>query len=149
MMTTIQIAVEVILIAYLIYLSVYDIRYHKVRDRSLVIFLPLVCAKCAVTICLGSYADILTILLGSAAGFCILLLAAMLTYGGIGGGDIKLAAVLGLAAGLRGILMILLISSICTVLCGLIYRAVTKGRLICLPFVPFMTAGYILTLLLI
>ena len=85
-------------------------------------------------------------LLGAAAGFAILLSAAMLTHGGIGGGDIKLAAVLGLAAGLKGMLVTLIVASLGAALYGLFQKYVLKKEKLAIAFVPFMLAGYIVSL---
>ncbi len=147
MMTITRIVAELMIVGYLIYLSIYDIKHHKVTNNSLLLFLPVVWFKCTLILGYGTLGDLVPILLGSAAGFVILLISAMIAHGGIGGGDIKLAAVLGLAAGLRGMLLLLCVASVGIVLYGAVYRLITKKKLIKLPFVPFITAGYLLTLL--
>ncbi len=147
MMTIIHLVTELLIVGYLIYLAVYDIKHHKVTNKSVLLFLPIAWLKCTVTLCFGTFGDLIPMLLGSAAGFAILLFSAMLTHGGIGGGDIKLAAVLGLATGLRGMLVLLCAASVCTVLCGAVYRLIKKEKLTKLPFVPFMTVGYLVSLL--
>lgn len=50
--------------------------------------------------------------MGFLNGGLILLAAAWITHGGIGGGDIKLAALLGLLFGTRGVCLILFIAAI-------------------------------------
>ncbi len=147
MMTIIRIVAELLIVGYLIYLAIYDIRHHKVTNNSVLLFLPIVWLKCTVTLGFGTLGDLIPMLLGSAAGFVILLLSAMLTHGGIGGGDIKLAAVLGLATGLRGMLLLLCVASVGAVLFGAVYRLIKKEKLAKLPFVPFMTVGYLISLL--
>ena len=91
MMTIIRSVIELAIIGYLIYLSIYDIRHHKVTNDSVLLYIPIVTLKCTVLVCMGTLLDYVPMLLGAAAGFAILLSAAMLTHGGIGGGDIKLA----------------------------------------------------------
>ncbi len=147
-MTTIILSViELAIIGYLIYLSVCDIRYHKVTNNSVLLYIPVVMLKCTVEVCLGTLLDYVPMLLGAAAGFGILLTAAMLTHGGIGGGDIKLAAVLGLAAGLKGMLVTLVVASLGAAIYGIIYRKIKKTDKMRLAFVPFMLAGYVIALL--
>ena len=146
-MTIILSVIELAIIGYLIYLSVYDIRHHKVTNNSILMYIPVVMLKCTVNVCMGTLFDYVPMLLGAAAGFGILLSAAMLTHGGIGGGDIKLAAVLGLAAGLKGMLVTLVVASLGAAIYGIAYKKIKKTDKISLAFVPFMLAGYVIALL--
>lgn len=80
---------------------------------------------------------------GAAAGFLILLAAAMLSLdgAGIGGGDIKLAAVMGFIYGPSRMLAVLLIASgLATGLSLAVGRKHQEEKL-SLPFVPFLMAG--------
>ena len=147
MMTIILSVIELAIIGYLIYLSVYDIRHHKVSNNSVLMYIPVVMLKCTVNVCMGTLFDYVPMLLGAAAGFGILLSAAMLTHGGIGGGDIKLAAVLGLAAGLKGMLVTLVVASLGAAIYGIIHKKILKKEKLAIAFVPFMLAGYIIALL--
>ena len=139
--------IELAIIGYLIYLSIYDIRHHKVTNDSVLLYIPIVTLKCTVLVCMGTLLDYVPMLLGAAAGFAILLSAAMITHGGIGGGDIKLAAVLGLAAGLKGMLVTLLVASLGAAIYGIIHKKILKKEKLAIAFVPFMLAGYIIALL--
>ncbi len=87
------------------------------------------------------------VLLGAAAGFVILLSVAMITHGGIGSGDIKLTAVLGLAAGLTGTLVSLVVASLAAAGYGAVQMYIRKKPKLSLAFVPFLVAGYIVSLL--
>ena len=147
MMTIIRSVIELAIIGYLIYLSIYDIRHHKVTNNSVLRYIPIVTLKCTVEVCLGTLYDYVPMLLGAAAGFGILLSAAMFTHGGIGGGDIKLAAVLGLAAGLKGMLVTLVVASLGAALYGLFQKYVIKKEKLAIAFVPFMLVGYVIALL--
>ena len=144
-MTIIRSATELAIIAYLAFLAIYDIRHKRVTDKSLIFFLPIILLKCTLTVICGSLTDFIPMLVGAAAGFGILLIAAMLTNGGIGGGDIKLAGVLGLATGVSRMCVILTVASIAAVLYGAIYNR--KKTAIRIPFVPFMAVGYVITLI--
>ena len=145
-MTIIRSATELLIIGYLAFLAVYDIRHKRVTDRSLILFLPIILLKCTLTVICGSLTDLIPMLVGAAAGFGILLIAAMLTNGGIGGGDIKLAGVLGLATEVSGMCVMLTVASIAAVLYGAIYNKLKKTA-IRIPFVPFMAVGYVITLI--
>ena len=144
-MTIIRSATELAIVAYLIFLAVYDIRHKRVTDKSLIFFLPIILLKCTLTVICGSLLDLIPMLVGAAAGFGILLVTAMLTNGGIGGGDIKLAGVLGLATEVSGMCVLLTVASIAAVLYGAIYNR--KKTAIRIPFVPFMAVGYVISLL--
>ncbi len=139
--------IELAIIGYLIYLSIYDIRHHKVTNDSVLLYIPIVTLKCTVLVCMGTLLDYVPMLLGAAVGFGILLSAAMITNGGIGGGDIKLAAVLGLAAGLKGMLVTLLVASLGAAIYGIIHKKILKKEKLAIAFVPFMLVGYVVALL--
>ena len=145
-MTIIHSATELAIIGYLAFLAVYDIRYKRVTDKSLIFFLPIILLKCTLTVFCGSLLDLISMLVGAAAGFGILLVTAMLTNGGIGGGDIKLAGVLGLATGITGMCVMLTVASLAAVVYGAIYNK-RKKTAIRIPFVPFMAVGYLITLI--
>ena len=147
MMTITLSVIEMAIIGYLIYLSIYDIRHHKVTNDSVLLYVPIVTLKCTVLVCMGTLLDYVPMLLGAAAGFAILLSAAMITHGGIGGGDIKLAAVLGLAAGLKGMLVTLIVASLGAAIYGVFHKFVLKKEKLTIAFIPFMLVGYIIALL--
>ena len=134
--------------------AAYDIRTRRVPNRALVFFCPAVLASLPVHM-QGTGASFQSALgfslAGCAAGFLILLSAALLSRGGagVGGGDIKLAAATGFIYGpyrMLGILMIATLLSACAVLIILCRR---KGRTrpLSLPFVPFIAAGCLFTLM--
>ena len=78
----------------------------------------------------------------------LLLLISMVTNESIGGGDIKLVALLGICHGASGILEILVASSLLALmhLGGRSFFRKKKPERI--AFVPYLTAGYCLTMLL-
>ena len=77
-------------------------------------------------------------IMGAAAGFLLLLFAAIISKDGtgIGGGDIKLTAVLGYVYGPYRLAGILLTASLLASLAAFLFR---KQKSI--PFVPFLAAG--------
>ncbi len=80
--------------------------------------------------------------LAAVIGFALLLFIALISRGGMGGGDIKLFAVLGLALGMQNILVTLLIAAMVGSVIGLILMAF--GRLkrgVPFAFGPFIALG--------
>ena len=94
---------------------------------------------------LGSYSlasSLANSLLAGIGAFLIFLVIAMISPGGMGGGDVKFAGVLGLLLGFPGVLLAFWIS---VVTGGLIAVALLlarkKGRKDSIPFGPFMALG--------
>lgn len=127
--------------------AAYDLKKKRVPDRALLLFLPF--ALAAPMIRTGAFGTALLPLLflysfmGAAAGFVILLAAAMLSKegAGIGGGDIKLAAVMGFIYGPARMLSVLLIASGLAACVSLAVRHQRKKDMLSLPFVPFLMIG--------
>ena len=127
--------------------AAYDLKKKRVPDRALLLFLPF--ALAAPIIRAGAFGTALLPLLllcsltGAAAGFVILLAAAMLSRegAGIGGGDIKLAAVMGFIYGPSRMLAILLTASGLAACVSLAVKCRRKSEMLSLPFVPFLMAG--------
>jgi len=85
---------------------------------------------------------------GFLAGGGILLLIALLSRGGMGGGDIKLAAMLGIYLGWPKIIGALFIASILGALVGLYLIILKKkSRQEAIPFGPFLALGAIMVLI--
>lgn len=134
--------------------AAYDIRTRRVPDRALVFFCPAVLASLPVHMQgtgASFQASLGFSLAGCAAGFLILLTAALLSRGGagVGGGDIKLAAATGFIYGpyrMLGILMLAALLSACAALITLC-RLRGKAKRLSLPFVPFIAAGSLITLI--
>lgn len=153
--------------------AAYDLRTRRVPDRGLLVFCPaalaapflqwlaaqggqasLVSANLqneqlfpipAATAPLSAF--LLASLAGAATGFLILLAAALASRDGmgIGGGDIKLATVLGFIYGPSRMATILLTASGLAAIAALImhYKSRRAGttQVLSLPFVPFLAAG--------
>jgi len=128
--------------------AAYDLRRKRVPDRALALFCPIAL--------MAPFADSLPYqgwkmflcafplpLAGAATGFFILLASAMTSRegAGIGGGDIKLAALIGFIYGPYRMLAILLIASALAGISALFFCRAQTGRNLSLPFVPFLAAG--------
>jgi leader peptidase (prepilin peptidase)/N-methyltransferase len=84
-------------------------------------------------------------LLGLSVGLLIPIFIAILSYGSIGGGDIKLLSAMGFWVGFPGILYVLITSSLAGGIFSLILLALgRKKQKESIPFAPFLAAGFIL-----
>lgn len=150
----ISLSYETLAICCLTGFAAYDIRTRRVPDRALVFFCPAVLASLPVHM-QGTGASFQSALgfslAGCATGFLILLTAALLSRGGtgVGGGDIKLAAATGFIYGPYRMLGILIIATLLSACAALIILCRRKGRArpLSLPFVPFIAAGCLFTLI--
>lgn len=128
--------------------AAYDLKKKRVPDLALLFFCPL--AFLAPFVHMGIFWNQPLLLIslfcsfgGAAAGFLILLAAAMLSpdSAGIGGGDIKLATVMGFIYGPSRMLTVLLIASGLAAGLSLATRRKHREEELSLPFVPFLMAG--------
>jgi leader peptidase (prepilin peptidase) / N-methyltransferase len=81
-------------------------------------------------------------------GFALLLLLAVLSRGGMGGGDVKLAVAIGLWVGLRQLPMTLLVGVILGGIAAIfliLFRG--SGRKSAMPFAPFLCGGTLIGLI--
>lgn len=84
-------------------------------------------------------------LLGMAVGFGLLYLLAVISKGGMGGGDIKLCAGIGFWLGFPGFLYALLAASIIGSVASIALMAIKKkGIKETIPFGPFLMIGFLL-----
>ena len=124
-------------------LTVIDVREHRLPNGLVVPGIGLALALAVVQLALSGWRDWQSLACG--AGYFVLMLA-LSVAGGLGMGDVKLAALLGAASGYLGWQDC--VASICTafVLGGLVavalWLAKRRGRI---PFGPFMLAGFWLT----
>lgn len=84
-------------------------------------------------------------MLGAVTGFILLLLITLISKGGMGGGDIKLFAVLGLLLGIKVVLLAFFLSTFLGALIGMIgilFGKLEKKKPI--PFGPFICVGTLL-----
>jgi leader peptidase (prepilin peptidase)/N-methyltransferase len=84
-------------------------------------------------------------LVGFISGALFLLVLALISRGGMGGGDIKLAAVIGLCLGWPGGLFAVILGCLLAGLAGLaLVLTKVKSRKDAIPFAPFLAAGTLL-----
>lgn len=132
-------------LVFLLLFALYDMRHHKIRNTALAAFL----VWCLFSVPAGMYEHpvlpwqylLLQCLGGFLSGFLILFTIALATNGGIGGGDIKLTALLGIPFGASGLMAVLFLACTAALLHLGIRRIMKKRRPQSIPFAPYLFAG--------
>jgi len=133
-----------ILIAFLIVITFIDYDHQLIFDKMLVWLAVIGAVFNLVT---GEVA-ILDMVVSALVGGGFLLIVALVSGGGMGGGDIKFVAALGLWFGWKLLLLTLLIAFIVSGIVGVLLLALKlKGRKDAIPFGPFIAAGAAISLL--
>lgn len=133
-----ELIVSLTLISLLMIITVSDITYMIIPDRVLLFFTPLVVVE-RILFPLHPWWNSL---LGFVVGFSLLLLIAIVSRGGMGGGDIKLFAVLGIVLGWKLVLLAFFFSTFFGALFGVIgmlFKKVERGKP--MPFGPYIALG--------
>jgi leader peptidase (prepilin peptidase) / N-methyltransferase len=135
------IALSVVLVLLLVPIALIDFEHRIIPNR-------IVSTGVVMAIALGSTLDLggepARLIAGIGAGG-FLLIAALAYPGGMGMGDVKLAAMLGLFLG-KAVIPAILVALICGVLVGIVViarKGVSKGRKTAVPFGPFLALGAI------
>ena len=91
--------------------------------------------------------DIAMAVSGAAIGFGLLLIPYLISRGGMGGGDVKLAALIGLATGFPHVFISLLLAFLAGGLVAIFLLLVrVRSRKEAIPFAPFLAAAAMVTL---
>ena len=125
--------------------ALYDKRHHRIRNAALLVFLP----WCLLSPLLmyHSFPDFspaywgIRSAMGLLAGFVLLLAVSLATNGGIGGGDIKLVALLGIPFGVSGLMTALVLSCLSALIHLGIRKACKKKAAKNIPFAPYLFFG--------
>jgi leader peptidase (prepilin peptidase) / N-methyltransferase len=126
------------LVSLFIIITVSDIKYMLIPDKILLFFAGIFLVE-RIFIPLSPWWDSL---LGAAVGFSLLLLISIVSKGGMGGGDIKLYALIGFVLGTKLVLMSLFISTLLGALIGIIGIMIGAfERKKPIPFGPFIAVG--------
>ncbi len=138
------------MIIILIVISLIDYYHQIIPDILLIIIFALtIFYKLISYILYGTSPDILNSLLAFLIGGTLFLLIALISKGGMGGGDIKLISVLGFILGLKKTLLNIFLSFIIGAvfsICLLLLKK--KGKKDAIPFGPFINIAFIITLFL-
>lgn len=131
-------------ITLLIVISFIDIDHYRIPDK-LIVFGIIIGMIFHILTPFVTYIDAL---IGFFIGSGILFLLAVLSKGGMGGGDIKLAALIGLFLGWKLTLLTLFLSSLLASLIGVsLILLGKKDRKDPIPFGPFLALGALIALL--
>lgn len=133
-----ELLVALTLISLFIIILVSDVAYMIIPDKVLVVFTGIFLLERFFTPLYPWWDS----LLGAAIGFTLLLAIALVSKGGMGGGDIKLFALIGFVVGSKTLLLAFFLSTLFGSFIGLIGMfagVVKKGKPI--PFGPFIAAG--------
>ena len=143
--------------SFLLVVAVIDLEHQLVLNRVLLVSLPLALGAAlawpeAVREPLFGFSTRIAALgadalLAAAVGFGLFLALAVLSRGGIGGGDVKLAAVLGLWVGMERLAVALLVAVVLGgVVAGVLLVLRSRGRKDTIPFAPSLCTGTALSL---
>jgi len=133
-----ELLVTLTLVSLFMIITVSDLAYMLIPDRILVFFALMFILE-RLFIPLDLWWDSL---LGAAAGFALLLVIAVISRGGMGGGDIKLFAVIGFVLGAKGMLLAFFLATLFGAVFGIIGLAVgfyKRGKPI--AFGPYIVVG--------
>lgn len=136
-----ELAVALLFISLLVIINVSDIAYMLIPDKILLFFLPLLIIG-RILSPLDPWWDSIA---GAALGFSILLLIAVISKGGMGGGDIKLFLLIGLVLGTFNTLLTLFLASVIGMIVGIVILKIRgKGRKTPVPFGPSIAIAAII-----
>lgn len=137
-----ELFVALTLISLLVIIFVSDLVYMVIPDKILLFFIPLIIIE-RIFIRLHPWWNPLV---GAVAGFGLLFLIALISKGGMGGGDIKLFFVLGLALGLKLTLLAFFLATLVGAIYGVIGMIVGRfKKRQQIPFGPFIAIGTLLS----
>ena len=138
---SVELIVAILFVSMLVIITVSDLAYMLIPDKILLFFLiPLALAR--IFSLLSPWWDSI---LGAIIGFGLLFLIALLSKGGMGGGDIKLFFVIGIVLGMSNTLLTLFLASVIGTVIGIIVlRKAKKGRKTPIPFGPSIAIAAVL-----
>ena len=138
---TAELFVALTFISLLMIVTASDIAYMLIPNSVLFFFAVLLIIERAF-IPLSPWYDSV---IGAALGFGLLYLIAIISNGGMGGGDIKLYGVIGYVLGVKGFFLSFILASLFGALFGLFAMILGKmKRKTPIPFAPFITIGSLL-----
>lgn len=138
---SLELIVAIVFISLLIIITVTDLAYMLIPNKILFPF--------GIVLFLLRFISPLTpwwsSIVGAVIGFGVLLVIAVISKGGMGGGDIKLFLVIGLVIGPVQTLLTLFIASLIGTIVGFIFLKRTKqGRKTPIPFGPSISAAAVI-----
>ncbi|MBD7983031.1 prepilin peptidase [Sporosarcina sp. Sa2YVA2] len=138
---SLELLIAILFISMLVIITVSDIAYMLIPDKVLLPF-AITLLVLRLVIPLSPWWDSL---LGAVVGFGVLFLIAVVSKGGMGGGDIKLFFVIGLVLGTANTLLTLFLASVIGSIAGIyILKKTGKGRKTPVPFGPSIALAAII-----
>lgn len=137
-----ELVVALALISLLVIIFVSDLTYMIIPNKVLMVFLPIFIALRIWSPLEPWHASIT----GAVFGFLLLLVIAVISKGGMGGGDIKLFGVLGVILGIKGVLVTFILATFLGALfglTGLLLGKIKRGEPF--PFGPYIALGALLS----
>ena len=131
-----EIFVTVIFFAFLILIAWTDFKTLMIYDK---ILLPMALVGIFFDAC-NLLVNLQDAVLFSALGFILMFAVFKISHGGMGGGDVKFSAVLGIWLGEK-IFSAIFLASIIAAVFALVYFVKNRDKKIKLPFAPFLSAG--------
>lgn len=139
---TVEAAIALILFSYLILFTLTDLHYRLIPNR---LILPALLIALGVRMFFPAVPR-MEYVTGGLLGFLLLLAIAWLSRGGMGGGDIKLFAFIGLFIGWKGVLLSLVLASLAGTIYGVVLLVIGKyERKMAVPFAPFIFIGTVIS----
>src|SRR5699024_2426017 len=139
---TFELIATLLFISLLMIVFVTDITYMLIPNKILLFFLPLF-AFMRIISPLDPWYDAL---IGAGLGFVLLASIIILSKGGMGGGDMKLFAVLGIVLGWKGTLLTLFLASFLGAIFGLFLITINKvNRKQLIPFGPYIVIAALIS----
>ena len=139
---TLELVVAILFISLLVIITVSDIAYMLIPDKVLLPF-ALFLIIMRIFAPLDPWWDAMA---GAAVGFGVLLAIAVMSKGGMGGGDIKLFFVIGLILGFKLTIVAMFVSSVIGLIAGIVQLIwQKKGRKQPIPFGPWISLGSAIT----
>ena len=141
---SLQLVLALVFVCLFIIIFFIDLEHRLILNR---VVYPAICIAVVIAIS-TQYGDILKPLLGGVAGAGLLSLVALVLPSGMGWGDVKFGAFIGLVAGFPEVLVGLLIAFILGgIVSGGLLLMKRKGRKDYIPFGPFLAVGGLVTML--
>lgn len=139
---SLELIIAILFISLLVIITVSDLAYMLIPDKILLFFLiPMAFLRFFITP-LTPWWDAI---LGPVIGFAVLYLLAVVSKGGMGGGDIKLFFVIGIVLGLKATLMTLFLASFFGSLFGIGQMLLNKfQKRTPVPFGPFISLAAVI-----
>ena len=139
---SIELLVALLFISMLVIITVSDIAYMLIPNKILLPF-GIAIALLRIVSPLDPWWDSF---LGAAVGFLVLFLIAIVSKGGMGGGDIKLFFVIGLVLGTKLTLFTLFLAALIGSIVGIIHlRRTRQGRKTPMPFGPSIAVAAVIS----